>query len=132
MNYNFKQCTSEIGGAISSIGIPLFSGYGSEELIAVAQASKPSIHIYQWNKPQIQIHCHLQETVSICSFWTIYYLIQSFYCYSALLLHLLGSSSLQEQKRGIFIAGIRRQVTPMISRIDASKFKHFLHFYFSN
>jgi len=68
LHYNFKQCISDSGGSICSVGTSIFSGSGSNEFIAVAQANKPSIHVYQWNKPQVQMQCHLQETVSCLRF----------------------------------------------------------------
>eukprot|EP01035_Chromulina_nebulosa_P033563 gene33563-44946_t len=72
LHYNFKQCVSDTGGSICSIGPAIFSGNGSNEFIAVAQANKPSIHIYQWNKPQVQMQCHLQETCSTLASCGIY------------------------------------------------------------
>lgn len=63
---NFKNCIAE-AGALCAVGSSTssYSGYGSSgDYIAVAQAKKPSIHIWQWGKPQVHLQCHVQEIVT--------------------------------------------------------------------
>lgn len=60
---SFKQCIAE-AGALCSIGSSTssHSGYGSSgDFLAVAQAKKPCINIWQWGKPQVHLQCHVQE-----------------------------------------------------------------------
>jgi pre-rRNA-processing protein IPI3 len=67
---NFKNCITEPGAAcIAGSGYSSFSGSGScGDYVAVAQAKKPVIHIYQWGKPQVLHQCHVQEiTTSLAS-----------------------------------------------------------------
>lgn len=63
---NFKNCIAD-SGALCSIGSSSssYSGQGSSgDFIAVAQAKKPVIHIWQWGKPQVAFQCHVQEIVT--------------------------------------------------------------------
>ena len=63
---NFKNCIAE-AGTLCFIGSTTssYSGSGSSgDYIAVAQAKKPSIHIWQWGKPQVHLQCHVQEIVT--------------------------------------------------------------------
>jgi pre-rRNA-processing protein IPI3 len=62
----FKNCIAE-AGALCAIGSSSssYSGYGSSgDYIAVAQAKKPCINIWQWGKPQAHFQCHIQEIVT--------------------------------------------------------------------
>ena len=111
LHYNFKQCISDSGGSICSVGASIFSGSGSNEFVAVAQANKPSIHMYQWNKPQVQLQCHLQETVS-CPRLTHTDISNSLVSIliaicSAALWHLVVYICLQDRRRDVYIAGIQ-------------------------
>lgn len=62
----FKNCIAE-AGALCAIGSSnsSYAGYGSSgDYLAVAQAKKPCINIWQWGKPQAHFQCHIQEIVT--------------------------------------------------------------------
>ena len=64
VSHTFKDCVAETG-TLSLIGnCNSFSGSGSSDYLAVAQAKKPVIHIWQWGKAQVMLQCHQQEIIS--------------------------------------------------------------------
>ena len=64
---NFKNSVADAGGTACVLGSGLssFAGVGScGDYVAVAQSKKPTVHIYQWGKPQALHQCHLQEILA--------------------------------------------------------------------
>lgn len=54
-NLNYKNCISDLPGTLAMIG---------SQYIAVAQAKKPQINIYQYGKSQVTFQCHIQEIIT--------------------------------------------------------------------
>jgi pre-rRNA-processing protein IPI3 len=69
-NMAFKSCVADEAGTVTTLisqNRSHFSGvshFSSGDYLAVAQASKPLIHIYQWGKPQPLYHIATQEILS--------------------------------------------------------------------
>lgn len=78
-----KHCVADSGGTVCLLGRGR-SGYSGDgaagDYVAVAQAKKPLIHIWQWGKPQVMFACHVQEIVtSMASDFTGVYLFAGMY-----------------------------------------------------
>jgi len=58
---SFKACICDAGAVCLIGGASAYSGLGSCDYIAVAQAKKPVIHMYSWGRPQPLMQFHVQE-----------------------------------------------------------------------
>lgn len=54
-NLSYKNCISDLPGTLAMIG---------SQHIAVSQAKKPQINIYQYGKSQVALQCHIQEIIT--------------------------------------------------------------------
>jgi len=64
---NFKNSVADAGGTVCVVGAgpSSFAGVGScGDYVTVAQSKKPTVHIYQWGRPQALHQCHLQEILT--------------------------------------------------------------------
>eukprot|EP01041_Mallomonas_annulata_P004605 gene4605-9150_t len=65
---DFKNCLSDASCICTVGGDSSFSGRGgSGDFFVISQSKKPVINIYQWNKPQTHMVCHVQEITTAIS-----------------------------------------------------------------
>lgn len=64
VSHTFKDCLAESGTLTLIGGCNSYSGSGSSDYLAVAQAKKPVIHIWAWGKAQVLLQCHQQEIIT--------------------------------------------------------------------